>query len=121
MASKFGYHSGDFTAKNIVAGTFIISGAGGTIKQKAINFPRSFHSAPKIIATQNLGSSGSSKYNVSLNVSGASVGNIAISGITTAGFTAVVSFDQNMTEDSNFASGARFDYIAFDFVNKTRK
>ena len=119
--SRFGWHSGNVHAKNIIAGTFVISGAAGTVKSKAIVFPRRFLDVPEVVLTQKLGTQ-------SLNASGfgepiakywtafTSGAHVAmVSGVTTTGFTAVQEFPVAMTEIAGVASGARFSYIAVDY------
>src|SRR3990167_631852 len=117
MASKFGYHSGTFTAKNMVAGSFVISGTAGQLKQKAITFPQrlggtqrvgSTVGTPRIVLTQWLGSEGSNNY--SIYISGQVC---AVSGVTASGFTAVQLFPYALEELSGSASGLRFQYVAY--------
>lgn len=119
MAGKFGFHSGQFTAKNIVAGSFIISGAINSRKHKAITFPRKFRGdvTPVVVSTQWAGVVGSSSYEYMIS----GVSQLAISGITASGFTAVQNFTAALNEDSDTASGVRYMYVAYDFYNKTRQ
>ena len=129
MTGRFGWHSGDVHAKNIQAGTFVISGTANEIKDKAIVFPRKFSSIPKVFLQQQIrtgtpsdtsfGAISGSSYTVPFIASGAS---ITISGGTIAGFTAHAAFStlefNETVGTTGVASGVIVDYYAIDFINK---
>ena len=130
MTGRFGWHSGDVHAKNIQAGTFVISGIAAETKEKAIVFPKRFSNVPKIFLQQqirtgtladynNFGAISGGNYRYPIVVSGTA---LVVSGATTAGFTThfVVGADgyAENAGASAVASGVIVDYFAFDFVNK---
>ncbi len=110
MSSYFGFHDGDMHAKNIKAGSFIVSGG---VTYTAITFPSQFHNTPLVSLAQISKLSGVEVYQTQLS------GAVMLSGITTAGFTVVIN-EWGDADDPAIASGAAYNYVAMDYVTKYR-
>ena len=105
MAGKrgFGWHSGNLEARNLVAGTFTISGNATVRNYDAVSFPHSLKSAPDGVVVTQVADEASFSGMVSGN-------RFVVSGLTSSGFT-LVSLDEGMG-----AYTYKYNYVAFDYV-----
>lgn len=108
MGSKFGFHSGDVNAKNLVAGSATLSGVQD-ISYHAISFPSTLKRAPEHIGVSQLAVvSGVSLYTKPIS------GVFMVSGAASTGFT--LYFEENSMPHWEVASGVKLTYMAFDYV-----